>query len=247
MPNCILIGSGPGLGEAIARRFGRGNFHIGLIARSATNLKAQVNRLAKHGITATWAQADAGDLNRLEVAMQQIIDEMGNCDVLIYNAAVMRPGNPLELSIGQIQKDFSVNVLGAYRAVQIVVPSMVEKGEGAILFTGGGLALEPFPEWTSLALGKAALRSLSLSLFKQLSPQGVHVSVLAVCGIVESGGAFDPDLIAEEYWRVATQSDGLEDREIIIQPNGTDPLYNDPERLHAQTTILPNHTKPKGC
>jgi len=118
---------------------------------------------------------------------------------------------------------------------------MIEKGEGAILFTGGGLALEPFPEWTSLALGRAALRSLSLSLYKHLSPQGVHVSVLAICGIVEKGGAFDPDRIAEEYWRVATQHRGLEDREIIFQPPGTDLLYNDPTGIHAPTTILPHH------
>jgi len=243
MPNCIIIEAGPGLGEAIARRFGRGGYRIGLIARSAANLKQQVKRLAKHGISAAWAKADAGDLYALETAILQIGEEIGDCDVLIYNAAVMRPGNPLELTSDQIQDDFSVNVLGAHRAAQIVVPGMVKRGEGAILFTGGGLALEPFPEWTSLALGKAALRSLSLSLFKQLSPQGVHVAVLAICGIVKAGGVFAPDRIAEEYWRVATQPGGLENREIIIQPDGTDPLYNDPERIHAHTTILPHHAR----
>jgi short-subunit dehydrogenase len=243
MPNCIIIGAGPGLGEAIARRFGRSGFHIGLIARSVTNLKQQVSHLAGQGITVTWAQAEAGDLLALEAAISQIVGEIGECDVLIYNAAVMRPGNSLELSIDQIQEDFSVNVIGAIRAAQIVVPAMIEKGEGAILYTGGGLALEPFPEWTSLALGKAALRSLSLSLYKQLSPQGIHVSIMAICGIVEKGGPFDPDRIAEEYWRVATQPCGLEDREIIIQPDGTDPLYNDSNRIHAHTTILPHHAR----
>jgi len=243
MPNCIIIGSGPGLGEAIARRFGRGGFAIGLIARSSAKLKDQVKRLKRLGVSATWAKADAGDLRALEKAILQIDEEIGPCDVLIYNAAVMQPGNSLELTTEQIQNDFTVNVIGAYRVAQIVSPGMIAKGEGAIVFTGGGLALEPFPEWTSLALGKAALRNLSLSLFKHLSPQGVHVSVLAICGIVEKEGPFDPDRIAEEYWRVATQPRGLEDREIIIQPKGSDPLYNDPTRIHAPTTLLPHHAR----
>jgi len=55
MPNCILIGAGSGISEAIARRFGQGGFQIGLIARSAANLKQQVNRLAKHGNATPWA------------------------------------------------------------------------------------------------------------------------------------------------------------------------------------------------
>ncbi len=241
MPNCILIGSGPGVGEAIARRFGAGGYRIGLIARSAEHLKEQVTRLSKQAIDATWATADAGDLPALETAIQQLLDEMGHCDVLIYNAAVLRPGSPIETTTQQIKDEFSVNVLGAHRAAQIVAPAMIEKGSGAILFTGGGLALEPFPEWSSLALGKAALRSLSLSLFKQLAPKGIHVAVLAICGIVEAGGPFDPDRIAEEYWRIATEPGGLEDREVIFQPSGTDPLYNDPDRVHASTTKLPCH------
>lgn len=245
MPSCIIIGAGRGVSAAIARRFGRGGYSIGLISRSAEKLEDLVKPLAGAGINATWAVADAGNLSELEAAIGQIVARLGGCDVLVYNAAVMQPATPLEVSSTQIQQDFSVNVLGAHRAAQLVAPLMLENGHGAILFTGGGLALEPFPEWTSLALGKAALRSLGLSLFKQLSPKGVHVSVLAICGIVEAGGLFDPDLIADEYWRVATAPRGLEDREIIIQPKGSDPLYNDPERIHAATTKLPIHARAK--
>jgi hypothetical protein len=47
---------------------------------------------------------------------------------------------------------------------------MIRRKKGVIIFTGGGLALEPFPEWTSLALGKAALRNMAISLFKLLAP-----------------------------------------------------------------------------
>jgi hypothetical protein len=67
------------------------------------------------------------------------------------------------------------------------------------------------------------------------------VPVIAICGIVAEGGPFDPILVADEYWRVATDPHGVLDREVIYQPIGTDPLYNDPDHLHEETTVLPDH------
>lgn len=239
MKNCLIVGAGEGVSQAIARRFGNGDFRVGLVSRNASNLQALATDLMTDGVDAYWATADAGDATELPSAISSLIDKMGKCDVLIYNAAVLKPGNPLDVNADQIATELEVNVLGAHRAVSIVAPSMIERGHGAILFTGGGLSLEPFPEWTSLAMGKAALRSFAISLFKELSPQGVHVSVLAICGIVESGGPFDPEEIAKEYWRVATDPRGLADREVVFQPDGTDPFYNDPDRVHAAASLPP--------
>lgn len=243
MPVCFIVGAGPGVGEAIARRFAAGGFGIGLVARDAGKLAAMADRLGAAGAVAAWHAADAGDVAGFNDALTSLTATLGPCDVLIYNAAVLRPATALELETDRIEAELSVNLLGAHRAAKFVAPGMVERGQGAILFTGGGLALEPFPEWTSLALGKAALRSLSLSLYKELAPRGVHVSVIAICGIVAPGGPFDPDQITAEYWRLATAPGGIEDREVILQPAGTDPFYNDPERRHVETSRLPEHVR----
>lgn len=229
MKNCFIVGSGPGVGEAVARRFGREGYRIGLVARNSEKLKEQQERLAVDGIETVWVVADAGNPDELERAITQLVRSLGQCDVLVYNAAVLKSGLPLDLSADTIAKEFKVNVLGALQAAQLVAPAMMSRKTGAILFTGGGLALEPYPEWTSLAIGKSALRSLSISLFKTLAPHGIHVSVLTICGIVEPGGYFDPDRIAEEYWRVATCPAGLDDREVIYQPEDSDVFYNDPQ------------------
>lgn len=243
MKHCIIIGAGPGLGEAIARKFGANGYAIGLIARNDAALRAQAERLRPHGIKTGYAAADAGDAEQLLTALTQLQAQSGPCDVLVYNAAVLRPDGPLELNADALRAEFDVNLVGGLVAAQAVAPHMVAQGEGAILFTGGGLALEPYPEWTSLALGKAALRSFAFSLYKELAPKGVHVSVIAVCGIVEEGGPFDPDAIIGEYFRLAMKPNGLTDREVIIQPPGTDPHYNDPERKHAATSITPLHAR----
>ena len=247
MANCIIVGSGPGLSEAIAQLFGKRGHRVGLIARSGDKLKEQADRLSQKGIVVEWATANAGDPPEIEQALTAITASLGPCDVLIYNAAVMRPRPALDLTSSQMIEEFEVNVLGAHLSAKFVAPFMIEQGRGAILFTGGGLALEPYPEWCSLALGKAALRSLGLSLFKELKPKGVHVSVFAICGIVAKDGPFDPELIAEEYWRVGTDPKGVEDREVVFQPAGTDPFYNDPKRIHAGTTLPPIHVESAGC
>lgn len=243
MPTCLIIGVGPVMSQAIARRFALGGYDIGLIARSPDviePLSAELNGLDRQTV---WATADAGEEMNLLDALATVEGQIGPTDVLIYNASVMRAASPLELTSVDLRNEFEVNVLGAFAASRAVAPAMIQKGKGVILFTGGGLALEPYPEWASLAAGKAALRSLSFSLFKELSPRGVHVAVIAICGIVENGGPFDPDRISEEYWRLATSPKGLDDRELIFQPAGSDPHYNDSERTHAATSVTPMHAK----
>lgn len=243
MKTCIIIGAGGGVSEAVARRFGSSGYRIGLVARNPNHLQALCERLSDAGISTIWEAADAGIAEALDTALDDLLTQLGRCDVLIYNAAVLRPAGPLDLEREDLAAEMAVNVLGAHLAVRKSAPGMIARKAGAILFTGGGLAFEPFPEWTSLAMGKAALRSLAISLFKHLSPSGIHVSVIAICGIVEAGGPFDPARIAEEYWRVATAPDGVRDREVIFQPEGTDMFYNDPERKHAETSRVPDHMR----
>lgn len=244
MGHCIIIGTGPGLGEAIARKFGHNGYLVSVVARNEVALAQQTERLCAGGISARYAVADAGNAAELANALEQVQEASGPCDVLVYNAAVLRSDGPLDVTPDLVRAEFDVNLVGALQSAQIVAPHMIDQARGAILFTGGGLAFEPYPEWTSLALGKAALRSLAFSLYKELAPKGVHVSVIAVCGIVESGGPFDPDAVVAEYYRLATAPRGVKDREVIIQPTGTDPHYNDPGRKHSATSLTPEHARP---
>ncbi|WP_179954035.1 SDR family oxidoreductase [Denitrobaculum tricleocarpae] len=243
MKRCIIVGAGSGVSAAVALRFGTGGYTVGLISRNAQNLEDLSKRLSDAGVTAFWETANAGDAEELDQALDSLVSRQGSCDVLVYNAAVLRPGKPLDVTTDDIAVELAVNLLGAHRAVKKLAPKMIERGAGTILFTGGGLSLEPFPEWTSLALGKSALRSLAISLYKDLAPKGVHVSVLAICGIVAPGGPFDPSKIAEEYWRVATRPVGVADREVVFQPAGTDPFYNDPEKAYSDVSVLPSHMR----
>ena len=236
-PSCIIVGAGPGLGLTIARRFATGGFDVALVSRNQNKLDAICETLNSEGCCVRGFAADAGDESALQSAFSKIAEWNDNCGVLIYNAAVLVPDSASNMTLKTMMETLAVNLGGAICSVNQVLPAMKEHAKGTILITGGGLALEPYPDWTALAAGKAALRSYALSLHKTLVPENIHVAVIAVCGIVEPGGLFDPDLIAEEYWRLHNEEKPHWRRELVYLPDGADPYYNDPHSIYRSTSL----------
>ena len=194
----IVIGAGPGIGLAVARRFAAGGFDIGLVARSQSTLDAGAQALADTGRRIRTATADVGDEDALGSALEGLVDAHGVPDVLVYNAAMIQRDEVGELSSRQHLDAWAVNVVGAIVAAGRIAPRMAQRGSGSIILTGGMPA--PIPEVVSLSLGKAGLRALTELLATRYWPAGVHVATVTVGGAVEVGGTFDPSAIAEEYW-----------------------------------------------
>ena len=110
------------------------------------------------------------------------------------------PGAGADLEPDHLWQDFQVNVAAPLGAVRWALPAMLRAGRGTLLFTGGGLALQPKPGLAASSMGKAALRSLALSLGQELAPQGVHAATVTVCGFVQPGTALDAETVAEAFW-----------------------------------------------
>jgi len=212
---CAVVGAGPGLSQAVARRFAREGFRVALLARRPEALEGYVAELRGAGADAHGFPADAGDPASLQAAFGRVAAQLGAPEVLVYNAAALVPGVPSGLDPAAVLEQLKVNVVGALVSAQQVIPAMRAAGRGTILLTGGGLALSPIPQYASLALGKAAMRNLSFSLAFELEPEGIHVATVTVGGFIEPGTRFDPDQIAEEYWRLHTQPRGEWDREAV--------------------------------
>lgn len=215
---CAVIGAGRGIGFAVAKRFGAAGMKVALCSRRRAELEQMVEELAKSGIHARAYTCDAERSTDITDALQHVEHDLGPVTVLVYNAAVSKRGTPLEVGVEQLVRELRVNVGGALVAAQRVVPHMKEARRGTVLITGGGLALEPWPQMASLAIGKAGVRSLALSLHKELAPHGVHAATVTVAGLVEkNGGAFDPDKIADVYWELHQQPEGKFEAERVIR------------------------------
>jgi short-subunit dehydrogenase len=214
---CTIVGVGPGVSLGVARRFARDGFTLALIARKAEKIQKYAEELGQEGNGAYAFSADASDFDSLVRTFRQIHHQINPTDVLVYNVAVPREGNPSITDAEKMIQDFRVNVAGALVAAQQVIPHMKSQRKGTILFTGGGLALQPHPKYASMAVGKAGIRNLAFSLAAELEPAGIHVATVTIAGIVRPGTPFDPDKIAEEYWRLYAQSPGSFERETVFK------------------------------
>ncbi|GHB38996.1 oxidoreductase [Streptomyces viridiviolaceus] len=213
MPGAVIIGAGPGIGRAVARRFAKEGLPITLIARGAQTLRATAAAIAPQGVPVLTAQADSTDRAELDAALDQAVGEHGVPDVTVYNAALVRADELGQLSVRDHMEAWAVNVVGALNAAARLAPAMAMRGSGTFLVTGG--MPEPKPQYVSLSLGKAGVRTLIALLDQQYGPSGVHAASVTVDGPVAPGTDFDPDDIAEHYWRLHTQPRHLWDREVL--------------------------------
>lgn len=234
---CVIVGAGPGLGIHMARRFAQEGFDLALISRHQEKLNTLTETLNSEGYTAQGFAADAAIEQNLTSAFDQVSQWNHKIGVLIYNAAAMNSDNIVDLTPSSMMNNMAINLCGAICSVNQVLPSMRKCGHGTILITGGGLGLEPYPDWASLSAGKAALRSYSIALHKALAQENIHVAVIAVCGIVAAGGLFDPEKIAEAYWQLHAESKPNWRRELIYLPKGADPYYNDSDGVYRSTSL----------
>lgn len=213
MPGAVVIGAGPGIGGAVARRFAREGLPITLIARNPGTLAEVADGVAPFGVPVVSLTADVTDETALRAALDAAAREHGLPDVVVYNAAVIQPDTPGRLSARGHLDAWAVNVVGALTAAAHVAPEMARRGSGSFLVTGG--MPEPKREYVSLSLGKAGVRTLVALLDQEYGPSGVHVASVTVDGPVAPGTAFDPDDIAEHYWRLHTQPRDRWQREVL--------------------------------
>ena len=211
MPGAIIIGAGPGIGTSVARRVAREGLSVGLITRSEATGAAALTALGD--VDALAVTADVTDEPALRAALDEIVQRFGVPELLVYNAALIQSDAFGELTAGRQLDAWAVNVVGAITATAHLAPRMAQASTGTIIITGG--MPEPLPEATSLSLGKAGVRALAALLAKAYGPAGIHAATVTVTGAVARGTAFDPDRIAEAYWRLHTQPVDAWEHEVL--------------------------------
>ncbi|WP_410673064.1 SDR family NAD(P)-dependent oxidoreductase [Amycolatopsis sp. cmx-4-68] len=215
-----VLGAGPGLGLSIARRFGREGFATALVSR--TDARHAAYRAALSGTTVSTHTADVTDEAQLRAVLARITAEAGEIDTVYFGPAdASDPGIvPLtDAGAGDLRKPFEALVLPAVRLVGAVLPGMLARGSGALLFAGGLSGKHPMPMLGSLAPASAALRMYVLTLNAALRETGVYAGALTVGGLIERGdihraftaqdhgftpGTLDPDDIADGAWSLYT-------------------------------------------
>jgi NAD(P)-dependent dehydrogenase (short-subunit alcohol dehydrogenase family) len=225
-----VLGVGPGLGAAIARRFASEGFAIGLLARRKEGLSAVREEVEGAGGSALTIQANATDAVSVARAFEELREGLGNPEVFVYNAGAFRMGGILELTPQDFDDCFKANCSGAFYGAQQVLPAMLEKGRGTIIFTGATAALRGSANFSALATGKFGLRALAQSMAREFWPQGIHVAHVVIDGQIntpslretqpnrEEHTILSPDAIAESYWQLHVQDSTAWTLELDLRP-----------------------------
>lgn len=207
-----IVGAGPGLGAAVARRFGREGYDIALVARDRDRLDGLVRELSEGGVRARAFPADVREPERLTGALADAARELGTVEVLQYSPVpprdFMRP--VLETGHRQLTGPVEFSVYGPVAAVRQVLPGMRRLGRGTILFVNGGTAVVPHVERAGTSVAFAAQSAYGHLLHERLAAEGIHVAQLVVPGAITPGHPRkDPAVLAETLWGMHRERHGF--------------------------------------
>lgn len=175
-PVCAIVGSGEGLGASLARIFGEGGFDVAVMSRTPKGSAAALETARATGARAEYFAVDARDPAVMEGAFGPVEAALGPVEVLVYN---VRGGlsfkAPLDTAPGELTDALQLEVVGAFAAARGVLPGMLARGRGTILFSSATAALRGSAKGLLYSTAKFGLRAVSQSLAKAYAAKGIHV------------------------------------------------------------------------
>ncbi|MFD5910662.1 SDR family oxidoreductase [Streptomyces massasporeus] len=212
MTTYALVGAGPGLGLATARRFGTAGHSVALLARSAEHLDDLVAELTADGIQARGYTADVLDPGSLTTALRRAAEDLGPVEVVQYSpvprADFMKP--VLDTTATDLDDPLAFSVKGPVTCVNAVLPGMRALGRGTLLFVNGGSAVRPHPDRAGTSIAFAGESAYVAMLHEALAPENIHATQLIVPGAIRPDAEHTgPAALAERLYALHTERAGF--------------------------------------
>ncbi|MFF7788168.1 SDR family NAD(P)-dependent oxidoreductase [Streptomyces sp. NPDC007991] len=212
MTTFALVGAGPGLGLATARRFGAAGHRVALIARDAEKLGGLAADLARDSIQARGYTADVLDTESLTTALDAAGTDLGPIEILQYSpvprADFMKP--VLDTSADDLDAPLDFSVKGPVTCVNAVLPGMRALGRGMLLFVNGGSAVRPNPKVAGTSIAFAAESAYARMLHDVLAEENVHAAQLIIPGAIRPDAEHNsPDALAQRLYDIHQRRDGF--------------------------------------
>lgn len=231
-----------GIGGALAQKFAREGYRVVLTTRRRHNAEPLAEAIAERGGEASIVELDISEPGSIQTAFQQIRTEIGNPEVVIYNAGYshgreLPPEKELLENLPDEIFETAIDIAcrGPYLVAKEILPSMREAGHGSFFLTNNQYSLHGRKRKTgeSLYYPRVLMRTLAQVLTEEYSPLGVHIANVIIDGMIDSPGTraygegvykasketlLDPMQIAEAYWYLHTQHPSCWTHEIHLTP-----------------------------
>lgn len=179
-PVVVVTGATRGIGRATALAHGRAGADLVLAGRDADGLEATAASLAEIGAGSSCVPTDVTDDAQVDQLARRSLERFGRVDALVANSGVGGPSGPLwELGRDEWDATFAVNVTGVFLCARAFLPSMLERGSGAIVVIGSMTGKRPLWGRTPYAASKLALVGLVRTLALETGSSGVRVNLVS--------------------------------------------------------------------
>jgi short-subunit dehydrogenase len=189
-----VLGAGPGLGQAVARRYAREGYAVTLVGRRQEPLDRLAEDLASSGTTAHVITADLSDTGATARLAGQIRARAGHPDAFYYAPTPATGFVPAANLTPEHARAFMPLIFYTMLAlVQEFLPHMLEQGDGAILTAQGGSTVQGLPDMSGPSPAQAAQRNYLQALHAEVAEKGVYVGMLYV-GAAIANSAFHTEM-----------------------------------------------------
>ncbi|MFN7087083.1 MAG: SDR family NAD(P)-dependent oxidoreductase [Burkholderiales bacterium] len=230
----LIVGAGPGLGAALARRFVRAGMNVALAARNFGRLAEFASEL---GGKARAYVCDATDERAVRQLFTEVARDFGAPRLVAFNAGAFVRKSLLDTTAGEFERCWQTACLGGFLVGREAVRAMLAtpgggRHCGTIIFTGATASLRGGAQFHNLAVGKAGLRALAQSMAREFQPQGIHVAHVVIDGQIRNDARpgysaaergedalLDPDAIAETYYQLHLQPPSAWTLELDLRPH----------------------------
>ncbi|XP_045785758.1 dehydrogenase/reductase SDR family protein 7-like [Maniola jurtina] len=179
----VITGASSGIGEALAHVFYEYGCKVVLASRRRTELDRVKEDLLSKKIPSTEepvvCELDLSNLEQLEPFVKKIYDTCGQIDILINNGGVSHRGSILHTTLEVDKKIMYTNYFGSVGLTKAVLPRMVEKKSGHVVFVSSVQGLIAIPDRSAYAASKHALQAFADSLRSEMYQHKIDVSVVS--------------------------------------------------------------------
>jgi len=185
----IITGGGTGIGEASAKVLAARGCDVVVASRKVDNCERVASEItAATGRKAIAMALDVRDDASCEATVAQAIDALGGVDILVNNAGGSYMFPFVDTGMDRFDNNMALNLRGPYHLIQLVAPSMIERGGGSIVNISSSAGVTGVRGGAVYSASKAGLQMLSRVVASELGPKGIRCNAIAV-GAVASEGA----------------------------------------------------------
>jgi len=194
----VVTGASSGIGEAAARALAAAGHPVVLGARRVEKCEAIAGEIKSAGGEAYVVQLDVSDAASVKDFVSAAVEATGPIEIVVCNAGETRIGKGAETHPDEFADQVEINLLGAQRVVNGLVPSMIERHRGDLVFVTSDSVPNPYPGMAAYVAAKAGLEGLARVMQRELEGSGVRVSIVQPGPtLTEMGAKWDPSAAGE--------------------------------------------------